>query len=112
MTFYVVILAVLYLSAVTALNHNPPPHAPSSETSSRRTFTKIVAAAPFTFVSTANAIDPSLLKTLPVEGDTSGAQRRLASIAALQQNQISTDPELVDVMKGVQVCVWNTRCAR
>ena len=57
---------------------------------------------PFLSPISANAIDPSLLRTFPIEGDTSGSASRLANLAAIQQSKIDTDPELVDVIEGVQ----------
>merc|ERR1712072_415161 len=94
-----VLLVALQLSYISSYNNFSPSH------SRRQLFERIVTAAGPAFVapSVANAIDPSLLKqlkTLPIEGDDGSS--RLAGLAALQQSQINDDPELVDIVEGVQ----------
>jgi hypothetical protein len=57
-----------------------------SEPSSRRSFLVVGSATLLSFPLVANAgIDPSLLKSMPVQGDESGSAQRLRQVEAIQR---------------------------
>ena len=81
----VVLVFALQISRISSYN---TPGTPTRHPSRRLAFRKMmtVTAPIFLAPGLANAIDPTLLKTLPVEGDTTGGSSRLANLAAIQQS--------------------------
>ena len=103
------LLLLLYISPYTTAfptTHNPKhkilsslqaQKSPQQQQTNRKQFLSTTTLLPFLLLPTiSNAgIDPTALKSLPVEGDSSGAATRLRSFAAEEETAKSKD--LVDI---------------